>query len=96
MFRQKPIGRRHIKVCRTLSCALLGGYKTCAAFEQEFNTHRGEISPDGEVTIDFVECLASCGTAPVVMIDDDLHEKVDAAKAKQLSNQIKTESAKRR
>ncbi len=94
MFRQQPIGRRHIKVCRTLSCALLGGYKTCAAFEKEFNTHRGEISPDGEVTIEFVECLASCGTAPVVMIDDDLHEKVDAAKAKQLSDQIKAEAKK--
>ncbi len=96
MFRQKPIGRRHVKVCRTLSCALMGGYKTCEAFEKEFNTHRGEISPDGEVTIEFVECLASCGTAPVVMIDDDLHEKVDCAKAKQLSDQIKAEAAKRR
>ena len=96
MFRQKPIGRRHIKVCRTLSCALMGGYKTCAAFEQEFNTHRGEISPDGEVTIEFVECLASCGTAPVVLIDDDLHEKVDATKAKQLSAQIKAAAAQRR
>jgi NADH-quinone oxidoreductase subunit E len=94
MLRQKPIGRRHIKVCRTLSCALMGGYKTCETFEQEFNTHRGGISPDGEVTIEFVECLASCGTAPVVMIDDDLHENVDIAKAKQLSNQIKAEAAK--
>ena len=96
MFRQQPIGRRHIKVCRTLSCALLGGYKTCETFEQDFKTHRGEISPDGEVTIEFVECLASCGTAPVVLIDDDLHEKVDCAKAKQLSAQIKAEAAKRR
>ena len=96
MFRRKPIGRRHIKVCRTLSCALSGGYKTCAAFEKEFNTHRGEVSPDGEVTVEFVECLASCGTAPVVLIDDDLHEKVDAAKAKQLSDQIKAEAAQRR
>lgn len=95
MFRQQPIGRRHIKVCRTLSCALTGGYKTCEAFEKEFNTHRGEISPDGEVTIEFVECLASCGTAPVVMIDDDLHEKVDAAKAKQLADQIKAEASRR-
>ena len=95
MFRQKPIGRRHVKVCRTLSCALMGGYKTCAQFEKEFNTHRGEVSPGGEVTIDFVECLASCGTAPVVLIDDDLHEKVDCAKAKQLSDQIKAEAKKR-
>ncbi len=96
MFRQNSIGRRHIKVCRTLSCALRGGYKTCETFEQEFNTHRGEISPDGEVTIEFVECLASCGTAPAVMIDDDLHENVDGAKAKQLSDQIKQEAAVRR
>ena len=95
MFRRKPIGRRHIKVCRTLSCALTGGYKTCEQFEKEFNTHRGEVSPDGEVTIEFVECLASCGTAPVVLIDDDLHEKVDCAKAKQLAAQIKQEAAKR-
>jgi NADH-quinone oxidoreductase subunit E len=94
MFRQKPIGRRHIKVCRTLSCALMGGYKTCEAFEKEFNTHRGEISPDGEVTIEFVECLASCGTAPVVLIDDDLHENVDGTKAKQLSDQIKQDAAR--
>jgi len=92
MFRQKPIGRRHVKVCRTLSCALMGGYKACETFERAFNTHRGEISPDGEVTIEFVECLASCGTAPVVMIDDDLHENVDPAKAKQLSEQIKREA----
>ncbi len=92
MFRQKPIGRRHIKVCRTLSCALMGGYKTCSAFEKEFNTHLGEVSPDGEVTIEFVECLASCGTAPVVMIDDDLHQKVDTAKAQALSAQIKQEA----
>jgi NADH-quinone oxidoreductase subunit E len=96
MFRQKPIGRRHVKVCRTLSCALMGGYKTCATFEQEFKTHRGEVSPDGEVTIEFVECLASCGTAPVVLIDDDLHEKVDCAKARELSDQIKREAAQRR
>lgn len=96
MFRRKPIGRRHIKVCRTLSCALLGGYKTCAAFEKEFNTHCGEVSPDGEVTVDFVECLASCGTAPVVLIDDDLHEQVDEAKAKQLADRIKAEARARK
>jgi NADH-quinone oxidoreductase subunit E len=96
MFRQHPIGRRHIKVCRTLSCALMGAYRTCAAFEQHFNVKRGDVSPDGEVTIEFVECLASCGTAPVVMIDDTLHEKVDATKALDLSVKIKAEAANRR
>ncbi len=89
MFRQQPIGRRHIRVCRTLSCALTGGFKTCDTLKQEFNTGLNEISPDGEVTIEFVECLASCGTGPVVMVDDELHEKVDCAKAKQIAAQIK-------
>ena len=89
MFRQQPIGRRHIKVCRTLSCALTGGYQVCAEFQKQFGCRTGEVSADGEVTIDFVECLASCGTGPVVMIDDDLHEKVDGAKAQQLSEKIK-------
>jgi len=92
MFRQKPIGRRHIKVCRTLSCALTGGYKVCDKFQEEFGCHTGEVSADGEVTIDFVECLASCGTGPVVMIDDDLHEKVDAAKVKQLADAIRAKA----
>lgn len=95
MFRRKPIGRRHIKVCRTLSCAIMGGYKVCEHFEKEFHTHRGEISPDGEVTVEFVECLASCGTAPVVMIDDDLHTNVDAAKVKKLADQIRAEAKQR-
>jgi NADH-quinone oxidoreductase subunit E len=95
MFRQKPIGRRHIKVCRTLSCALMGAYRTCAQFEKHFNTYRGEVSPDGEVTIEFVECLASCGTAPVVMIDDELYEKVDSAKALEIAVKIKAEAQRR-
>ena len=96
MFRRAPIGRRHIKVCRTLSCALLGGYKTCETFQQEFKTTLGATSPCGEVTVDFVECLASCGTAPVVLIDETLHENVDSAKARQLSAQIRAEATARK
>jgi NADH-quinone oxidoreductase subunit E len=95
MFRRKPIGRRHIKVCRTLSCALVGGYNTCREFQRQFGCEAGGTSADGEVTIDFVECLASCGTAPVVMIDDALHEKVDIEKARELSVQIKKATATR-
>ena len=91
MFRRKPTGRRLIRVCRTLSCALVGGHKTCETLRQEFNTDLNEVSPDGDVTIEYVECLASCGTGPVLMVDDELHEKVDCAKAKQIADQIKAE-----
>ncbi len=81
MFRRKPIGRRHIKVCRTLSCALMGEalQNLRGVPEGEFGCELGETSADDEATVEFVECLASCGTAPVVMIDEELHQKVDAA-----------------
>jgi len=95
MFRQKPRGRRHIKVCRTLSCALAGGFAVCEEFRHQFNCAPGETSADGEVTLEFVECLASCGTGPVVMIDEILHEKVDVAKARELALSIKQQAAAR-
>ena len=95
MFRQQPIGRRHIKICRTLSCALVGGYRVCEEFRKQFGCQLGETSADGEVTIEFVECLASCGTGPVLMIDEELHENVDVAKAQALIARIKQEAAAR-
>jgi NADH-quinone oxidoreductase subunit E len=93
MFRQKPAGRRHIKVCRTLSCALAGGFAVCEEFRRQFGCDPGATSADGEVTVEFVECLASCGTGPVVMINEELHERVDAARARELAGQIKAGSA---
>ena len=86
MFRQQSAGKRHIRVCRTLSCAMAGGYrlmeKFCGAAGIDRKIDKQEmhnpisVSADGNYSIEFVECLASCGTAPVCMIDDDLHENV--------------------
>jgi NADH-quinone oxidoreductase subunit F len=86
MFRQHAAGRTHIRVCRTLSCAMAGSYQLmenfCQAAGIERQTdHNGmhnpvSVSPDGNYSIEFVECLASCGTAPVCMINEDLHENV--------------------
>lgn len=81
MFRREPIGKVHVKVCRTLSCALRGSYKTCEKLEQALDCKRGETSHDGNYTIEFVECIADCGYAPVVQVDDKMYENVtpDAA-----------------
>ena len=95
MFRHHPVGRRHVRLCRTLSCALNGGHKVAEQFEKEFGCKVGHTSPDGEVFLEFVECLASCGSGPVVMVDDELHEHVDAEKAKTIAAQIKADAAKR-
>lgn len=92
-YREHPIGKRLIRVCRTLSCALNGSYRICDQFKQEFDTDLNVISPDGRVTIEFAECLASCGTAPVAMVDDDLYESLDEAKVKALCDEIRANTA---
>lgn len=91
MFRQEPIGKRHVRVCRTLSCALNGGYEVCKTLQKELNCELNGNSPDGNFHIEFVECIASCGTAPVVHIDDDMHENITPDKAVALANQLKKE-----
>jgi len=88
-YREHRIGKRHIRVCRTLSCALNGGYKVCDAFKREFDTELNATSPDGRVTVEFAECLASCGTAPVAMIDDDLYENLTEEEVARLAKEIK-------
>ena len=87
MFHQKPAGKTHIRVCRTLSCAMAGGFELmenlCAALEIQ-RPPDGDgihdpiaVSADGNYSVEFVECLASCGTAPVCMIGEQLHEQLD-------------------
>ncbi|HZM05827.1 MAG TPA: NAD(P)H-dependent oxidoreductase subunit E [Candidatus Saccharimonadales bacterium] len=88
MFRQAPAGQNHIKVCRTLSCALAGSHQLRDHFCQKLGLNSAEYGPqttkDGKYTVEFVECLASCGTAPVVMVNDDLCEKVTQQQADQI------------
>src|SRR6185436_5114405 len=78
MFRQEAVGKFHLKVCRTLSCALAGSYKLhhhlCNKLGLDSHGHGLQTTPDGKFTVEFVECLASCGTAPVVMIHERLEE----------------------
>lgn len=87
MLREKRAGETHIRVCRTLSCAMAGSYQVmenlCVAtgIKRKIDPAAAEHSPisvsaDGNYSIEFVECLASCGTAPVCMINDELHENV--------------------
>ena len=85
MLRQKGAGKTHIRVCRTLSCAMAGSYRLMENLCATAGIVRGHngihdpvlVSPDANISIEFVECLASCGTAPVCMVNDDLHENVD-------------------
>ncbi len=84
MFRQKPVGQYHIKVCRTLPCALRGGETLCEHLLKKLNVKLDENTSDGKFTVSHVECIASCGTAPVIQINDDLYEGVTSQKADEI------------
>lgn len=92
-LRQSAPGKFHIRVCRTLSCAMGGSYELMDQLCELTKIDRGQadshhhpisVSPCGKFSVEFAECLASCGTAPVCMINDDFHEGITAERASQL------------
>lgn len=92
-FRQSAPGKFHIRVCRTLSCAMGGSYELMERLceltgidrsASDSHHHPVTVSPCGRYSVEFAECLASCGTAPVCMVNDDFHEGVVPEKAAEL------------
>ena len=69
-----PAGRWHLQACRNLSCSLRGGEGVIAHLERRLGIEPGQTTPDGRYTLSTVECLASCGTAPVLMVNETYHE----------------------
>jgi NADH-quinone oxidoreductase subunit E len=76
MLNMKPTGHHHIQVCRTLPCALKGAEKITAILKSKLGIQVGETTPNGKFTLSEVECLASCGTAPMMQINDDYYENL--------------------
>jgi NADH-quinone oxidoreductase subunit E len=76
LFNQKPVGKHQVWVCRTLSCALRGADDILHHCEKRLGIHVGETTKDGKVTLRTAECLASCGTAPVMQVDKEYHENL--------------------
>lgn len=89
MLRREPTGQYHVRVCRTLPCALGGAYQTCRRLEEELNVKVGHTSEDGKVTLEFVECHADCGKAPVVMVGETEYTDVGLEAASELAEKIK-------
>ena len=93
MFHQTPVGEYHFKICRTLSCALGGSHKLhehfCRKLGLDPHAHGPQTTKDGKCTVEFVECLAGCGTAPVMMCNDKVYEGVSQAKAGEIMGECK-------
>jgi len=88
MLRQEPQGKYSIKVCRTLSCALGGAYELhkhfCDKLGLDSHAHSPQTTKDGKFTVEFVECLAACGTAPVMMVGEKFYENVSHKQADEI------------
>jgi NADH-quinone oxidoreductase F subunit len=89
MFTQKPRGKFHIKVCRTLSCDLAGCGGLLGHLKKKLGVGLDETTPDGLFTISTVECLALCGTGPAMMINDETFEQVTPARLDEIIAHIK-------
>ena len=76
MYKQHPTGRYHIQVCTTLSCMLRGSDELVEHLQKKLGIKLGETTPDGKFSIVRVECLGSCGTAPMFQLNDDFHENL--------------------
>lgn len=88
MFHRQPVGKYVVQVCRTLSCAIMGGDGLADHLQKKLGIGPGETTPDGKFTLKWVECLASCGTAPVVQINDDYHENLTHPQLDQLLDSL--------
>ena len=89
MLNLKPIGRHHIQICKTLSCKIMGEPEITNHVCSKLGIKPGETTPDGKFTVSMVECLGSCGTAPMFQIGFDYYEDLTPAKVDQILNGLK-------
>lgn len=80
MFYTKPKGKNHIQVCQTLSCSLNGADSLVDHISEKYSIAHGDVSQDGKISFVKVECLGSCDTAPVIMINDSYYESMTVEK----------------
>jgi len=88
MFPQKKVGKYHIQVCTNLSCSLLGAEELVKYLKDKLRIKVGETTPDDMFTLTTVECLGSCGTAPMMQINEDYHENLTKEKVDKIVDDL--------
>jgi NADH-quinone oxidoreductase E subunit len=88
MYYKKPIGKYHLQVCTNVSCMLRGSDEIVRAIEERLGIELGETTTDGRFSLDEVECLASCGTAPMMQVNEDYHENLTAKSTIELLDRL--------
>ena len=88
-FRRKPVGRWHLQFCHNVSCSMNGAERILEHVEKRLGVKPGQTTPDGRYTLSTAECLGSCGTAPMMMVNDGYHENLTCAKVDELLEGLK-------
>lgn len=96
MFNLEPVGKYLIEVCQTSSCWLNGAEDIVRFIEKKLNIKNGETTEDGMFTIKTVECLGSCGTAPMLQLGETYHENLTLEKVTDIIENCKTENKRSR
>lgn len=89
MLSMRPVGKHHIQVCRTLPCALAGAGKITAWIKAKLGVDVGGTTPDGKFTLSEVECLASCGTGPMMQVNEDYYENLTEERVAEILRSLK-------
>ncbi len=89
MYNLAPIGRHHVQICTNLSCWLRGSAEVTDACRRALVIELGETSEDGMFTLGEVECLGACVNAPMMQINDDYYEDLDATSAESIITELK-------
>ncbi len=90
MFNKKPVGKFHVQVCTNVSCSLLGSEKIVKCLEKKLNIKAGETTRNKLFTLTEVECLGSCGTAPMMQINDTYYENLTEEKVENILNELRS------
>jgi len=88
MYHRKPVGTHHIQVCRTLSCMLRGGRDVMNRLRQRLAIEPGQVTADGRFSLEWVECLGACDTAPCAQVNDEDVPLLDPARAEALLEKL--------
>ncbi|HOJ87025.1 MAG TPA: NADH-quinone oxidoreductase subunit NuoE [Elusimicrobiales bacterium] len=89
MFNSKKVGKYHIQICRNISCHMAGAKKIEKYISEKLGIREGEVTKDLLFSYSTVECLGSCGTAPVIMINETYYENVDEKKIDEIIEKLK-------
>ena len=90
MYNKKPVGRHHIQVCTNVSCSLLGSEHIVEFLSRRLGIKKGETTSDKKFTLSEVECLGSCGTAPMMQINDDYYENLTDGKIEEILRKLES------